>query len=144
MSWRDSNDVKLILLPINLNLRNSTELSADCTNLKNRQMISHDDLVIKDTVFNWKTTQPAVQKNDKLVLTKEQLIKLSKIKEEIGKRIESCMKKAIAVFKLAAKYMLSEKPDMKLRKKYHNEMVNYINFIVMLLWLLQPILLHNQ
>ena len=111
---------------------NSVEISSNGKSIDNRQMIAHDGLVIKDTVSKWNSLPPAVQKDTALTLTKEQINKLSKIKEEMGKKLESKMNNANDLLKKAIKNMLSEKPDMKMREKYHNEIVSKVDFALQL------------
>jgi hypothetical protein len=106
----------------------SVETSSGGKEIKNRQLVSHDGLVIRDTVLNWKSPEPGKQEDTTLKLSKKQLEEISKLKEEMGKKMEAKVKGAAGLLKKAIENMLSEKPDMKLRKKYHNEIVKDINF----------------
>jgi hypothetical protein len=111
---------------------NSVEISLDSTSIENRHMIARDGLVIKDTVLKWNSIQPSLQKDTALTLSTEQINKLSKIKDEMGKKLQSRMNNANDILKKAIKNMLSGKPDMKLRKKYHNEIVSKVDFALQL------------
>jgi len=106
---------------------NSVEVKADNNNIDNREMISRDGLTIMDTVIKWKAPEKAKPVDTALTLNKEQLSKLSKLKDEMGKALEGRMKNFTDLLKEASKNMLSEKPSAKLRKKYHKEMVAEIN-----------------
>jgi hypothetical protein len=109
---------------------NTVEIAPNDSEINNRQMISHDGLTIWDTVAKWKIP-PAPQPEDTtLGLTTEQFNELSKLKEEIGKKFESHIANTFRALKKALANMLSEKPDMKLRKKYHKEAVKNINDIL--------------
>ncbi len=105
----------------------TVETAENNNDINNRQMVSHDGLTIVDTVVNWKAPEPAKQIDSSLMLSKEQLDKLSNLKDEMGKNLESRMKNFTGLLKDAFKNMLSQKPDMKLKKKYHREMVAQIN-----------------
>ena len=107
---------------------NSVEVSSNGTGIKNRQIFSYHDMVVKDTVLKWKSNKTSGQKDTTLKLTKEQQEHLKKIKEEMAKELMVKMKDVTGNFKKAITNMLSEKPDMKLKKKYHNEIAGNINY----------------
>lgn len=105
----------------------SVETSLNGSEIKNRKFISHDGLIIKDTVLKWKSPEPESKRDTTLMLSKKQMEEISKMKTEIFAKMKGKMKSVLSVLKKAFMNMLSEKPDMKLRKKYHEQMVNSIN-----------------
>jgi len=109
---------------------NSVEKSSDGSEIKNRQMVSHDGLTILDTVLKWKSPETVKPKDSAFTFTKQQLNEMSKLKDEMGKKMESRMKNITAEFKKMLVNMLSDKPNMKLRKKYHNEVVSSLNYVL--------------
>lgn len=100
----------------------TVETSSEGEQIKNRTMISQNGRIITDTVYRWNSPVKA-QKGIAGTLNKEQMDILSKLKDEIGNKIEDKMKRAIEVLKKDNENMLSEKPDMTLKKKYHAEIV---------------------
>jgi len=108
----------------------SVETSSDGSDINNRQMISHDGLAINDTVLKWRSAQTAKPNDTTFKFSKEQLDELSKLKEEMGKKMESRINNIGGVLKKALVNMLSDKPSMKLRKKYHKEVVSNLNHVL--------------
>jgi len=108
----------------------SVETSSDGSDIKNRQMISHNGLAITDTVLKWKSAQTAKQKDTTFMFSKEQLDELSKLKDEMGKKMEGRINNIGGVLKKALVNMLSDKPSRRLRKKYHNEVIGNINYVL--------------
>jgi len=109
---------------------NTVETSLDGSEIKNRKMFSKDGLVIKDTVMKWKSPKVSEKEDTTFKFSNEQLMELAKLKAEVGSEIKVKMKNALGSLKKAFENMLSEKPDMKLRKKYHEEAVKNINKIL--------------
>lgn len=108
----------------------SVETSSDGAEIKNRQMTSHDSVTITDTVLKWKSPQTSKPKDSTFMFSKKQLNELSKLKEEMGKKMESRIKNITGDLKKAFENMLSIKPNMKLRKKYHNKALSDINYVL--------------
>jgi hypothetical protein len=105
----------------------SVETSLSGSKIKNRKMISHDGLTIRDTVHKWETLKPAAKNDTTLKLSKKQMEEMAKIKAEIMIKMKGKLKNTFGVLKKAFVNMLSDKPDLKLRKKYHKEIVSNIN-----------------
>ena len=61
----------------------SVETAKDDSEMKNREFVSHKDLVVKDTVFKWKTTEPAQKEDTTFKFSAEQLKELSKLKVDV-------------------------------------------------------------
>ena len=108
----------------------SVETSSDGSDIENRQMISHNGLAITDTVLKWKSAQTAKQKDTTFMFSKEQLDELSKLKDEMGKKMEGRINNIGGVLKKALVNMLSDKPSMKLRKKYNKEIAGNLNYVL--------------
>jgi hypothetical protein len=64
------------------------------------------------------------------MFSKEQLNELSNLKEEMGKKMESRINNIGGVLKKALVNMLSDKPSLKLRKKYQKEVVGNLNYVL--------------
>ncbi len=109
---------------------NSVETSLTGLKIKNRKMISQNGLIIKDTVMKWKSIKVSEKEDTTFKFSSEQLIELAKLKVKVGNEIKAKVKNAIGSLKKAFENMLSEKPDMKLRKKFHEEAVKNINKIL--------------
>ncbi len=109
---------------------NSVETSLNDSAIKNRKMFSHDGLAINDTVLKWKSPGPAAKKDTTLKFSKKQMEEMAKIKAEIMIKIKDKMKNTLGILKKAFVNMLSDKPDMKLRKKYHKQIVSSINNVL--------------
>jgi hypothetical protein len=108
----------------------SVETSSDSAEIKNRQMISHDGVTITDTIQKWKSPQTSKPKDTTFMFSKKQLNELSKLKEEMGKKMESRIKNITGDLKKTFENMLSDKPNIKLRNKYHNKVVSDINYVL--------------
>ena len=108
----------------------SVETSSDSAEIKNRQMISHDGVTITDTVQKWKSPQTSKPKDTTFMFSKKQLNELSKLKEEMGKKMESRIKNITGDLKKIFENMLSDKPSIKLRNKYHNKAVSDITYVL--------------
>ena len=106
---------------------NSVEVSANGEQIKNRKMITQDGLTIKDTVLKWKSPKLPTKKDTTLKFSKKQM---EEIKAEIMIKIKDKMKNTLGILKKAFVNMLSDKPDMKLRKKYHKQIVSSINNVL--------------
>ena len=108
----------------------SVETSADGSEIENRKMTSHDGLAIIDTVLKWKSAQPAKPSDTTFMFSKEQLDELSKLKDEMGKKMESRINNIGGVLKKALVNMLSDKPNKKLRNKYNKEIAGNLNYVL--------------
>jgi hypothetical protein len=108
----------------------SVETSSEDSEINNRQMISHDSLTIIDTVLKWKSAPSAKPNDTTFMFSKEQLNELSNLKEEMGKKMESRINNIGGVLKKALVNMLSDKPSLKLRKKYQKEVVGNLNYVL--------------
>ena len=108
----------------------SVETSADNADIPNRQIISLNGLTVKDTVVKWKSPETAKPNDTTFEFNKEQMDEMSKLKEAMGKKLEMRVKNTLGTLKKALENMLSEKPSMKLRKKYHKEVVNNMNHVL--------------
>lgn len=126
----------------------SVETAAGGREIKNRQMISQDGLTILDTVKQWKPIQTAKRQDTTFKMNKKQMEALLKLKEDFGKKLESRKKNLLIVLKKAMDNMLANKPSMRLRKKYHKEAVEEINYDLKLaadlMWKVSSILTPEQ
>ena len=109
---------------------NTVETSLNGSEIKSRKMFSKDGLVIKDTVMKWKSPKVSEKEDTTFKFSKEQLIEMAELKAKVGDEIKAKIKNTLGSLKKAFENMLSEKPDMKLRKKYHEEAVKNINKIL--------------
>ena len=100
----------------------TVETSSKGEEIQNRKMVSSDGLVIRDTVLKWNSPQPK-QNEVTSKLNKEQLDILSKLKDSLSTSMESRMKRVTDMLKKASENMLSENPDMELKKQYHDEII---------------------
>ncbi len=105
----------------------SVETAEDGSEIKNREVFSYKDLVVSDTVLKWKSPQPVQKEDTNLKLNPKQLKEFSKLKAGIGKSLEGRIQNLSGMVKKAVVNMLSEKPNIRLRRKYHKEMVSEIN-----------------
>lgn len=125
----------------------TVETSSDGAQIKNRTMVSHNGQIVKDTVFRWNSPD-TVKKEVTRNLNKEQMELLSKLKDEIDTKLESRMKSTVEIFKKANENILSENPDFKLRKKYHEEIVatldSTLSMLSDLMWKVSSVLTPEQ
>ena len=125
----------------------TVETSSQGEEIQNRKIISKDDLIIRDTVLNWNSPQPK-QNEVTSKLNKEQLDTLSKLKDSLSTSMERRMKRVTDILKKTSENMLSENPDMDLKKQYHNEIIASIDstlgMAADLMWKVSSILTPEQ
>ncbi len=109
---------------------NSVEVDLNGHDIKNRKMISKDGLIIEDTVLNWKQPPAAQQMDTAQFLNKEQMNEIAKLKDDMQSKLDSRLKNILGILKSAMNNMLSANPDMKLKEKYHNKIVENINSVL--------------
>lgn len=107
----------------------SVELSGDGAEINNRIFLSHDGLVVNDTVVEWRITQ-SPKKDSALILSGSQVEQLSKLKSEMETKLAERIKNAGDLLKKASENMVSEKPDMELRNKFRDEIISTVTFVL--------------
>jgi len=126
----------------------TVETSLDGSEMKNRQIISHNGITIYDTVMKWKSQLVEQKKDTSMKLNADQIKEFAKIKEEMEKNLEKVKGKFLSNIKPVIENMLSAKPSKKLRAKYHKQLVAEINRILDMggevLWKLSEILTPDQ
>lgn len=126
----------------------SVETALEGSDIQNRIFLAQNGLVLKDTVLKWKAKAPEIKKDSALVLSSKQVEELTRMKEDMEKKIAERTKSAGDLLRQASLNMLSDKPDMEMRKKFHDEIMSTVDFALELaseaMWKVASILTPEQ
>jgi len=106
----------------------SVEFSTAGSEIENRKFLAAKGITIRDTVANWKPAEGPKKTDSSLVLNAKQIEELTKMKNEMETKIAERTKTAGDILKKASENMLSDNPDMEMRKKFHDEIISTVSF----------------
>ncbi len=96
---------------------------------QNRKMMSADGLVIKDTVTGWALPSAPVM-SDTSAIDKERMQAVMKLKDDLSSKVYDQIKPVVELLKKTVENMLSEKPDVDLRREYHTALISSVDSIL--------------